>query len=212
MKKITITMALLFAVTIFVSAQNKEYLKCWREEGNKSTTTQTEKEKSEKKKVMPPKDMYVGVGVGYASEGYIPIDVHFLYKKMYYGLSPAIPVSKGTKGERYTTMNWDEFPEDHVEDGEYYTPLTVDIGYNISSLTLGVGAGIAIGSKYRNCYDEFHILGNNGYYYKDFSGQTVGEFKAFAKYRFPSRSGIHCYLSVQYTVRTGIGSIFGFEL
>lgn len=212
MKKITITMALLFAVTIFVSAQNNEYLKRWTEEGNKNTTTQTDKEKNEKKKVTPLKDMYVGIGVGYAAEGYIPFDFHLLYKKMYYGLSASLPVSKGTKGERYTTLNWDEFPEDHIEDGEYYLPITFDIGYNISSFTIGAGAGLAFGSKYRNCYDASHILGDNGYYYKDFSGQTVGEFKAFAKYRFPSKSVIHCYLSAQYTIRTGVGAIFGFEL
>ena len=142
----------------------------------------------------------------------MPMNFHLTYKKVYYGFSVAIPVSKGVKGDLYTVVNWDEMSEDHIDEGTYYTPITFDVGYDIKSFTIGAGIGIAVGTKYRNCYDKYHILGNNGAYYKEVSDGSSGEFKVFAKYRFPSKSGIHCYLSAQYTIKTGIGATFGIDI
>lgn len=126
--------------------------------------------------------------------------------------SVAIPTSKGTKGELYETVNWDGLPEDHIKEGSYYTPITFDLGYDFNSFTVGIGAGVAIGTKYRNCFDDFHILGNNGSYYKEVKDGTSGEFKVFAKYRFQSKTGIHCYLGAQYTIKTGIGATIGIDI
>ena len=47
--------------------------------------------------------------------------------------------------------------EDVKEEGTYYTPVTFDMGYDFKNFTLGAGVGIAVGTKYRNCFDEFHI-------------------------------------------------------
>ena len=80
---------------------------------------------------------------------------------------------------------------------------------------LGAGVGIAVGTKYRNCFDEFHILGDNGNYYKTTSNGTTGEFKVFAKYRFPTKNPYpicRFYISAQYSIRTGIGATIGIDI
>ena len=107
---------------------------------------------------------------------------------------------------------WDEYPEDHTGEGSYYTPITFDLGYSIKSLVIGVGAGPAIKTKYRNCFDDYHILGDNGYYYKEAKDGVSTDYKAFVKYKFSSQMGLHLYLSAQYTYRTGAGIVLGFEL
>ena len=210
MKRITLLLAISFALTAVASAQNADLMK-WKNDTPKPVSTESSVEKNEKTET-PTKNWYIGLGIGYASEGYMPMNFHLTYKKVYYGFSVAIPVSKGVKGDLYTVVNWDEMSEDHIDEGTYYTPITFDVGYDIKSFTIGAGIGIAVGTKYRNCYDKYHILGNNGAYYKEVSDGSSGEFKVFAKYRFPSKSGIHCYLSAQYTIKTGIGATFGIDI
>ena len=161
---------------------------------------------------VPQKDLYFGVGLGFTSESFVPINLHVQYKKMYYGLSTALPVSKGTEGTKYDNINWDEIPEDHEGEGSYYTPITFDLGYSIKSLVVGIGVGPAMKTKYRNCYDDYHILGDNGAYYIEAKDGVSADYKAFIKYRFKSQMGIHLYLSAQYTYRTGVGVVLGFEL
>ena len=210
MKRITLLLAISFALTAVASAQNADLMK-WKNDTPKPVYTESSVEKNEKAET-PTKNWYIGLGIGYASEGYMPMNFHLTYKKVYYGFSVAIPVSKGVKGDLYTVVNWDEMSEDHIDEGTYYTPITFDVGYDIKSFTIGAGIGIAVGTRYRNCYDKYHILGNNGAYYKEVSDGSSGEFKVFAKYRFPSKSGIHCYLSAQYTIKTGIGATFGIDI
>lgn len=205
-------LAMTFAV-ISVPAQNDELMRWVNNERKATVKTTPSKSNQEKEKVeIPRKKSYIGMGIGYTSDGYLPISFHYTHKKVLYGLSVSIPTSKGTKGEQYTVVNWDENSEDHVKEGSYYTPVTFDLGYGFNDFTIGIGVGLAVGTKYRNCFDEYHILGNNGSYYKEVSDGTSGEFKAFAKYRFKSRTGIHCYLSAQYTIKTGVGAMIGFEI
>ena len=64
-------------------------------------------------------------------------------------------------------------------------------------------------------YAEFHILGDNGNYYKTTSNGTTGEFKVFAKYRFPTKNPYpicRFYISAQYSIRTGIGATIGIDI
>lgn len=171
-----------------------------------------EANENEVKSDIPQKDWYLGLGMGFSTESYVPINFHVQYKKMHYGLSVCLPVSKGTEGERYETVNWDEYPEDHTGEGSYYTPITFDLGYSIKSFVIGVGAGPAVKTKYRNCFDDYHILGDNGYYYKEAKDGVSADYKAFVKYKFSSQMGLHLYLSAQYTYRTGAGIVLGFEL
>lgn len=206
------------AMVCSISAQNADLQK-WTsgthkavvEESQSNTDTNT-KEKSN----IPQRTSFFGVGFGYTSEGYIPVSIHYTHKKIYYGLSVAVPVSNGTKGENYNAgVNWDEMPEDVTEEGTYYTPVTFDMGYDFKDFTLGAGIGLAVGTKYRNCYDDFHILGNNGSYYKTISNGTTGEFKIFAKYRFPTKNPYpicRFYISAQYSIRTGIGATLGIDI
>lgn len=211
MKKIMLLTAILFALTTIVTAQNEDLLR-WvngkPQRVNKESTVE-EKEKVD----LLGKSWYIGLGVGYASEGYIPINFHLSYKKGYYGFSVGVPVSTGVKGKDMSAgVNWDESSEDHLDEGSYYTSVTFDFGYNIKNFTIGAGIGVAPKTKYRNCYDEYHILGNNGSYYKEVRDGSKGEFKIFAKYRLPSKTGIHCYLSAQYSLRTGIGAVIGIDI
>lgn len=216
MKRIMLLLAILFAVFFSVSAQNAELMKWINAERQsvqkEKSTKETTKKEASKDVVTPQKNLYIAMGFGYTSDKYIPLDIYITYKKVLYGLSVSFPISKGTKGEKYEVVNWDEMERDHISEGNYYTPITFDLGYDFKGLTVGIGAGIAIGTKYRNCYDKLHILGDNGSYYKEISDGTSGEFKAFIKYRFPSKIGVHCFLLAQYTAKTGIGAVIGFEL
>ena len=216
MKKIMLLLAMLFTGITFVSAQNEELMKWVNAERQAVQKEKTTKEKAKKEIAeeidKPNKNLYIALGFGFTSDKYIPLDIYLTYKNVLYGLSVSFPVSTGTKGERYDVVNWDEMKEDHIGEGNYYTPITFDLGYDFKGFTVGIGAGIAIATKYRNCYDKLHILGDNGAYYKEISDGTSGEFKAFIKYRIPSKIGVHCFLSAQYTAKTGIGAVIGFEL
>jgi hypothetical protein len=208
MKKFIVLIAAITAMTCHISAKNTE-LDCNQTSVVHSTTMQTDKEVDV---AQPVKDSFLGLGIGYASGGYVPINFHYTHNKVYYGFSVSFPVSKGTEGERYKTINWDELSEDHVKEGSYYTPITFDFGCDFNSFTVGIGLGVAIGTKYRNCFDDFHILGDNGSYYKEVKEGISGEFKVFAKYRLQSRTGIHYYLGAQYTVKTGVGVTIGVDI
>lgn len=216
MKKIILFFAVIAATVCNASAQNAE-LQRWVS-GTRTTNASQSTTKSEPKSKdeIPTKTSFIGIGLGYTSEGYIPINIHYTHKKVYYGISVAIPAPNGTKGENFNAgVNWDEMPEDLVEEGTYYTPITFDMGYDFKDFTLGAGIGLAIGTKYRNCFDEFHILGNNGNYYKTTSDGSTGEFKVFAKYRFPTKNPYpicRFYVSAQYSIRTGIGATIGFDI
>lgn len=218
MKKIILLFVGIIALVCSTSAQNS-VLQKWTSGANKTIVSESKPNAStptKKESDIPQRTSFFGVGFGYTSEGYIPVSIHYTHKKIYYGLSIAIPAQKGTKGEDYNAgVNWDEMSEDVKEEGTYYTPVTFDMGYDFKNFTLGAGVGIAVGTKYRNCFDEFHILGDNGNYYKTTSNGTTGEFKVFAKYRFPTKNPYpicRFYISAQYSIRTGIGATIGIDI
>lgn len=177
-----------------------------------ASNTENTKNKNASKHIY--KLFHVGMGMGYTSEGHMPVTFHVTYKKVHMGLSFAVPLNDGRKGEHYSTINWNEIPEDHVKEGYSYTPYTIDLGYDIRNLTIGIGGGFASRDKYLNCYDNLHILGNNGSYHITSRDGTVGEYKVFAKYRFASKSSLSIgdvYLSAMYSKNSGFGGLIGFE-
>lgn len=157
---------------------------------------------------------HVGTDIGFSVNGYVPIGFHFgsYNTKFQYGFTVGVPVNRGVKGEHYPTINWDEYPEDIVSEGDYYTPFTIDIGYNVyGGIIIGGGLGIATQTVYRNMFDEFHILGYNGSYYLTAKGDPSVEYKGFITYYFPTESDKFgsTFFKASYSHIMGPGISFG---
>ena len=115
-----------------------------------------------------------GLSMGLTSKLYLPFDIHYATINGF-GLkfNFSLDLNPGTKGENYSsTINWDQFPEDHLNQGSYYTTYDLGLGKYFENFYLLGLLGIAKETKYRNCFDDFHILGNNGYYYKQIIGKS----------------------------------------
>jgi len=116
---------------------------------------------------------HFGMSIGYASKKHLLIDFTFVHKtglggKLYFGIN----VAPGTEGENLDkTINWDEFSEDHVEFGSYHNAYDLGLGYYFDFLYIVGIFGFGHETVYRNCSDEFHILGDNGKYFKTKSGE-----------------------------------------
>lgn len=142
-----------------------------------------------------------GVELGYGINGHVPFNISFEHNRIYYGLTFNLSVDKGVKGKRYEKFNWDEFPEDHRSEGNYKQSFTVDLGYRIKHFVIGAGIGFLFDVDYRNCYDNFHILGNNGEYYKE-KNSSGFDAKIFALYNFSMNKNCRTYLKAGYDITT----------
>ncbi|SRR5690554_6224695 len=157
--------------------------------------------------------MYVGLDLGFSQHQYLPIGFHIGSGSMQYGVTVGLPVNKGVKGEYYSNINWDEYPEDIIAEGEYFTPFTFDVGYNVyGGLVIGAGLGYAYKTHYRNMFDELHILGYNGRYNISVRGDGEMEYKAFVSYYIPSERTASLYLKGYYSNIMGIGLSLGFSI
>ena len=110
MKKIILLFVGIIALVCSTSAQNSDLQK-WTSGANKTIVSESKPNAStptKKESDIPQRTSFFGVGFGYTSEGYIPVSIHYTHKKIYYGLSIAIPAQKGTKGEDYNAgVNWE---------------------------------------------------------------------------------------------------------
>lgn len=209
MKRIIIGIALATAMLCGASAQNRDLQKWTKEEMQIKSEGQTENKKETKK------TSFIGAGIGFTSSEYIPLSIHYTRDNIFLGLGMAFPISKGVEGEKYSNINWDEFPNDLKKEGSYCTSITFDIGYDFNNITLGVGIGLGLETRYRNQYDNKHILGDNGYYYIESRDGSKIELKVFAKYRFPSSTPQEFgrfYISPMFSIRTGAGVSIGLEI
>ncbi|MDR2004274.1 MAG: hypothetical protein LBQ74_14690 [Prevotella sp.] len=155
----------------------------------------------------------VGIDAGFAAKKYIPFSVYLGNSKMIFEFSFGIPTQTGMTGEDYSnTINWDEYPEDTRSEGEYDVPLCLNYGYRVKNVVIGTGIGYSMHHRYRNKYDSFHILGNNGSYRVAISDGGNFEYKAFCNYYIPSQSFLRFYLKGQYSATMGVGIGLGIEL
>ena len=133
--------------------------------------------------------IHAGIDIGISPKGYVPFGIHFssYNMKFQFGLSVAIPTQTGINGEEYTgTINWNEYPEDVISEGNYYLPFSIDIGYKIyKGLVVGVGIGFGSQTIYKNMFDKLHILGYDGSYHIRAKGENIPEYKGFITYYIP---------------------------
>lgn len=157
---------------------------------------------------------HIGAHIGYGVKGHLPIGISLQTNKVFYGFTYSPSISKGVKGESYTgTVNWDEFPEDHVSEGSYKESFTVDLGYFVTDyLAIGGGLGYGYTMNYRNCYDEFNILGNNGSYYIEINKEGWLDAKLFLLYKFPVSSMFNMYVKAGYSKSTTGFCCIGFQI
>lgn len=157
--------------------------------------------------------LYFGADVGYSQHKYMPIGFHLGNGSFQYGATVGIAVGTGQEGEHYSNINWDQYPEDIIAEGEYYTPFTIDVAYNVyDGFMIGLGLGYAWKTHYRNMFDEFHILGYNGSYNVTARGTGKVESRVFVSYYFPSSRNGSLYLKGQYSNNMGIGLSLGFSI
>ena len=93
MKKIILLFVGIIALVCSTSAQNSDLQK-WTSGANKTIVSESKPNAStptKKESDIPQRTSFFGVGFGYTSEGYIPVSIHYTHKKIYYGLSIAIP-------------------------------------------------------------------------------------------------------------------------
>ena len=149
-------------------------------------------------------NLKIGVDLGYGINGHVPIGINVEYNRMIFGITANMAVSKGVEGEKYTgTVNWDQFSEDHISEGSFKQSFVFEVGYFLTTdFALGAGIGYAATTHYRNCYDEFHILGNNGSYYKEINTDSNADLKIFALYKFPTEKNYKFYLKGGYDIVT----------
>lgn len=150
---------------------------------------------------------------GFSSKGYFPINGGVVMNKLLFGFGFEMSVNNGEEGEYYSEINWDEFPGDVVSSGQYVEPFNLQLGYNLfGNLYCGVGLGFGEVIYYRNMYDNFHILGNNGSYYIDApSGKIEFQKKVFATYFIPTKNDLFPYmvLNLQYASISGFAGSIG---
>lgn len=151
-----------------------------------------------------------GIDIGYSQKGYMPVGLYVGINDMQYGLSIGAPLNVGTSGEHYSTINWDEYPEDIVGSGEYNYPFIFSVARRVyDGLFLGAGIGFAPTVQYRNMYDNFHILGNNGsYHITNMEGNKM-EYLGFISYHFAGQNNTNFFVKAFYSDIMGIGASFG---
>lgn len=149
----------------------------------------------------------LGIAFGYSNENHLLMDLAFVHSsgiglKLGLGLELAI----GTEGEDYTnTINWDQYPKDLVKEGSYLTTFDFSFGYfHKYFFVLGL-IGYANETEYRNCFDDFHILGDNGKYYKTRNGDSGLNFGGEIGLRLLNGITISCL----YSEYNGIGGKIG---
>lgn len=149
--------------------------------------------------------------MGFTSNNYLNMNFNVVYNRVLYGFEYEMPLKSGEIGEYYSTINWDQFSEDRQSSGMFVDNLLCfQLGYNIiDKLVVGVGIGFGEEIYYRNMFDEFHILGNNGYYYLNKSGKVLLQTKVFVNYFIPLSEKYYLALNAQYTKLGGTGGGIG---
>lgn len=153
----------------------------------------------------------ISFDMGLTSKNYLNVNCNAIYNKILYGFEYEAILKTGEIGEYFSTINWDQFPEDRQSSGKYVDNLfCFQIGYNIiDKLVAGVGIGFGSEINYRNMYDDFHILGNNGYYYLNMSSKTLLQTKIFINYFIPIGEMVYIALNLQNTKLGGTGGGIG---
>ena len=114
--------------------------------------------------------------LGYSSKNILIWDMGYQSKNdMYYLLNFGFSLPRNTDGENYSdVINWDEYPEDVRETGKYSTSMNFGIGKVFHKNFYATGLiGVILNTKYKNCYDNYHIFGDNGKYYITKSDGTL---------------------------------------
>ena len=111
-----------------------------------------------------------GISVGYSTDNYASFQINSmgsLNNDVIYELGYTSELVRGIDGEDMSeSVNWDEFPEDFENEGSYYSVINFGVGFKLSKETyLMPKIGYAYETKYRNQYDDYNILGDNGNYY-----------------------------------------------
>ena len=94
------------------------------------------------------------------------LDFKLGYKSVLMNIGFTTPLKKDFVGTRMNNIGWNQFPEDHYKQGAYYEFTDLGLHYLIhKNIIIGAKVGLGKETVFRNCYDRFEILGNDGYYY-----------------------------------------------
>ena len=119
----------------------------------------------------------IGISVGLTSNLCMPIDFYYASHNGFgFKLNFSPDLNPGKKGQKYSVIGWDQFPDDLLKEDSYYTTCDLGIGKYFHSFFVLALAGLASETVYRNCFDDSHILSHSGYYYKQIKGGSHLDF------------------------------------
>lgn len=143
----------------------------------------------------------VTAGMGYNLKNMITFDAGYVTRQGYYFFGDfGVSARKGTEGAFNTLISWDMFPGDLVKEGSYYTMAGVGAGKVFRKVYVAGLMGIRSETPYRNCYDQLHILGIDGRYYKTGDARVIFNAGFEAGLIAPWFK-----MGIQYSIRGGAG-------
>lgn len=149
---------------------------------NKIITTKEEQEKERIKKIKEKDDekkeiaktIYDNITFGYRIGSCSGFGGYFTFYRIGLGLYSFFPKTKYNSSIYYNTINPNELSDDHVQ--EYKHQPLYNLGFILGYLPLkwlfvGAEFGYTRYLTIMDCYDNHHILGNNGHYQKGYDGK-----------------------------------------
>lgn len=133
-------------------------------------------------------------------KGNVPITMSMTINKCIINLSVGLPLNNGRVGPDYgDVVGWNEYPEDETgKEDEYSFPIELGLGYRIwKNIAVGVGVAYVQEYRFKNMYDEYNILGDNGYYHLSNKYDSSIAANVFVNIYIPLNSTGSAYLVVQ---------------
>lgn len=149
------------------------------------------------------------LGLSYSVNSVLSGNIGVISKhpNLYLGAYFGVQLSNDLNGEYYSNINWDEFEEDIVDEGEYFSIYGISVGYKWNVIIFSVTYGLKRQILYQNRYDDFNILGDNGDYYLTKKGDSSSDI-GFNMSFLIEKIKIDLGYSKSENVKFGIGLIF----
>ncbi len=153
-----------------------------------------------------------GISIGYSSDNFLSFQINSigsLNSDVVYELGYTGEVVRGVDGEDMSeAVNWDEYPEDFENEGSYYSVINFGIGFQLSKETyLMPKIGYAYQTKYRNMYDSYNILGDNGNYHITKKGES--KINLGLEFNYLLKKG--WFLGIEANLIGGFGGSIGYS-
>lgn len=159
-------------------------------------------------------DYELSADLGYASKGFMLMNIAISINNWYYGFDCQINTDTGTKGKSYNKIiDWDNDLDNVSNSGSYYSgSYGINIGYYFKeNFCFGSGIGYSPHDKYRNFHDSSNILSSDGWYNVTKSDGGKIDSSIFANYYFKKTILGRGYIKCKYSFTSGLGFGLGYK-